>query len=175
MLEEKTDNEQINEISDSKLEEKDNSINISFNPNKKESSISNLIDDRVNSISFIDLVIGKLKYYSFLNNHFICKKCNKVPRIEFADLNMLNYACGCLEDKNLGIDTIKEKSITEFENDRGNITKYLKCQIHHKKYHYYCKYCNVNLCRDCLSKQTQHRYHAIYLFDLHIFETNEMI
>jgi hypothetical protein len=173
----KTDNKQINEINDSKLEEKeDNSINIFFNSDKKENpSFSNSIEDNINSISFIEAFIGKLKNYSFFYNHFICKKCNKVPRIEFVDLKNLNYTCSCHEDKNLGFDIIKEKSITEFENDKGDITKYLKCQIHHKKYHYYCKYCNVNLCRECLSQQIRHRYHALYLFDLHIFETNEII
>ena len=40
MLDEKNNNKQINEISNSKLEEKDNSINISFNPNKTEKSQS---------------------------------------------------------------------------------------------------------------------------------------
>jgi len=175
MLKEKIDNEQINEINDSKSEEKDNSI-ISFNPNQKEkSSLSSSIDDKANSISFIDAVIGKIKYYSFLNYHFVCKKCNKVPWIEFVDLNNLNYVCYCHENKNLGIDIIKEKSIVEFENDKGDLTKYLKCQEHHKKYHYYCKYCNVNLCRECLSKNEKHRYHVIYVFDFHNFETNEII
>ena len=173
----KTDNKQINEISDSKLEEKDNSINIFFNSIKKENSSisSSIIEDNINSIPFIEVVVENFKNYSFLNNHFICKKCNKVPRIEFVYLEKLNYTCSCHEDKNLGISIIKEKSIAEFENDKSDITKYLKCQIHHKKYHYYCKYCNVNLCRECLSKQINHRYHALYLFDLHIFETNEII
>ena len=186
ILKEKTDNKQNNEISDSKLEEKeDSSINSFFDPNKKdESSLSSLITENVNSISFkdkensislIEPFIKQLKNYSFSNFHFICKKCNKVPRIEFVNLNILNYFCTCHEDKNLGIDIIKEKSITEFENDKDDVTKYLKCQIHHKKYHYYCNYCNVNLCRECLSKQTVHRYHVLYYFDLHIFEINEMI
>ena len=65
--------------------------------------------------------------------------------------------------------------MVKFKNDKVDIIKYLKCQTHHKNYHYYCKYCKVNLCRECLSKQTKHRYHALYLFDLHIFETNEII
>ena len=182
ILEEKNNNEKINEISNSKLEEKENSINISFNPNKTENSqslfsISNVINDDINSISFnsTDVAIKKIISYSFLNDHFICLKCNQVPRIEFIDLKKFNYTCGCHEDKNIEIDKIKEKSIAEFENDKDEITKYLKCQIHHKKYHYYCKYCNVNLCRECLSKKTEHRYHSLYLFDLHIFETNEII
>ena len=179
MLEEKIDNEQINEINDSKLEEKDNSINISFNPNKKEKSqslLSILIYDDVNSISInrTDIAIRKMISYSFLNYHFICQKCKKVPRIEFVDLKKLNYTCSCQKDKNLEIEVIKDKSIAEFENGKGDITKYLKCQIHHKKYHYYCKFCNINLCRECLSKQEKHRYHVLYLFDLHIFEINEI-
>ena len=182
MLDEKNNNKQINEISNSKLEEKDNSINISFNPNKTEKSqslfsISNVINDDVNSISInsTDIAIRNLISYSFLNAHFICQKCNKVPRIEFIELKKFNYICSCHEDKNLEIDKIKEKSICEFENDKDDIIKYLKCQVHHKKFHYYCKYCNTNLCRECLSKKTDHRYHALYLFDLHTFETNEII
>ena len=185
IFKEKIENKQINEISDSKLEGNDKSISFSFNPNKTEKSLtSNLIDDYVNSISFVDKessisfiepFIEKLKNFSFLDIHFICKKCNKVPRIEFVDLKMLNYTCSCHKDKNLGIDIIKDKSITEFENDNGDITKYLKCQIHHKKYHYYCKYCNINLCRECLSKQAKHISHIIYLFDFHTFEANENI
>ena len=177
-LEDKNDNEQINEISNSKSEEKDNLINISFNPNKKENfqslfSISNAINDDVNSISYnsTDIAIDK----SPSNNHFICQICKKIPRIEFISLNKFNYTCNCHADKNLGIDKIIEKSISEFENDKSDITKYLKCKIHHKKYHYYCKYCNVDLCRECLSKQEDHRYHALYLFDLHTFETNKII
>ena len=90
-------------------------------------------------------------------------------------MNKFNYTCSCHVNDNLGIDKIIEKSISEFENDKSDITKYLKCKIHHKKYHYYCKYCNVNLCRECLSKQEDHRYHALYLFDLHILETKEII
>ena len=111
--------------------------------------------------------------YSFLNDHFICQKCNQVPRIELVELRKFNYTCSCHDDKNVGIDEIKEKSIAEF--DKVDITKYLKCKIHHKKYHYYCKYCKVNLCRECLSKKKEHRYHALYIFDLHIYETNEII
>ena len=182
MLEEKIDNEKINEINDSKLEEKDNSINISFNPNKKEKSqslfsISGLINDDVKSISFnyVDPIIRKIISYSFLNIHFICQKCNQIPTIDFIDLNKFYYACCCHEDKNLEIDKIKEKTLVKFKNDQVDNIKYLKCQTHHKNYHYYCKYCKVNLCRECLNKQTKHRYHALYLFDLHIFETNEII
>ena len=182
MLEDKNDNEQINEISNSKLEEKDSSINISFNPNKKEKSqslfsISNVVNDDVNSISFYsaDIAINKIMPYSPSNNHFICQICKKIPRIEFISLNKFNYTCSCHVNDNLGIDKIIEKSISEFENDKSDITKYLKCKIHHKKYHYYCKYCNVDLCRECLSKQEDHRYHALYLFDLHILETKEII
>jgi len=182
MLEEKNDNEKINEISNSKLEEKDNSINISFNPNKTEKSqslfsISNVINDDANSISYnsVDITINKIITYSPSNNHFICQICKKIPRIEFISLNKFNYTCCCQVNDNLGIDIIKEKSIAEFENEKSYINKYLKCQTHHKKFHYYCKYCNVNLCRDCLSKKEDHRYHALYLFDLHNFETNEII
>ena len=88
MLEEKNDNEQINEISNSKLEEKDSSINISFNPNKKENfqslfSISNAINDDVNSISYnsTDIAINKIMPYSPSNNHFICQICKKIPEL----------------------------------------------------------------------------------------------
>ena len=174
MLEEKIDNKLINKISDSKLEEKDNSINISFNLNIKEKSqsLSSFINDEVNSIS-LDEAIKNMISYSFLNDHFICQKCNQVPRIELVELRKFNYTCSCHNDKNVGIDKIKEKSIAEF--DKVDITKYLKWKIHHKKYHYYCKYCKVNLCRECLSKKTEHRYHALYIFDLHIYETNEII
>jgi len=182
MLEEKNDNEKINETSNSKLEEKDNSINISFNPNKTENSqslffLSNVINDEVDSISYnsVDITINKIITYSPSNNHFICQICKKIPRIEFISLNKFNYICNCQVNDNLGIDEIKEKSIAEFENEKNDLTKYLKCQTHHKKFHYYCKYCNVNLCRDCLIKKEEHRYHVLYLFDLHKFETNEII
>ena len=102
------------------------------------------------------------------------KKCNQIPRIEFVSLNKFNYTCGCHEDKNLGIDTIKKRSIID-EKDKVNITKYLKCQIHYKEFYYYCLNCKVNLCRECLSKLADHRKHGLYLFDLNIFEANENI
>ena len=134
--------------------------------------MSSFIYDVINSIS-LDAIIKEKISYSLLNNHFICLKCKQVPRIEFSDfinLNKFNYTCNCYKDKNIEIDKIKEKSIAKFKNN-----KVLKCQMHHKEYLYYCKYCNVNLCRECLSKKTEHRFHALYLFDLHIFETNEII
>ena len=86
MIEEKIDNELINEISYPKKEEKDNSINISLNSNKieKSHSLSSFIYDVINSIS-LDAIIKEKISYSLLNNHFICLKCKQVPRIEFSD------------------------------------------------------------------------------------------
>jgi len=179
-LQKKIDNEQINEINNSKLEEKDYSFNSSFDSNKKEKSqslLSTSINDILNSLSFNnkEVAIEKLISYSGdylgIRAHFVCQGCNQVPRIKFIDLNKFKYTCRCHEDENLGIGIIKDKFIVE-ENGKIDIIKYLKCQIHQKKYHYFCQYCKINLCRKCLS---EHRYHDFDIFDSHTLEANEMI
>ena len=83
------------------------------------------------------------------NFHFLCKKCNKIPIIQFIQKNKVKYICKCEQSpRELFIKDVfdllyfKENEIEEKEK--------LKCRIHKdEKYIFYCQKCQKNLCPKC--------------------------
>jgi len=110
--------------------------------------------------------------------HFICKKCHKIPIIEFNSLKSFNYSCICYKCQNISLEEIiKEYIVRENEEDlndnNNNIKNYLKCQIHIENYAYYCKYDYMQLCRTCIKQKYFHQFHPLYNFDCYFFEINQ--
>lgn len=149
----------------------------------KESSLSNFIQDTENSFSLEKSLktknTKKLSYFFDINDHFICRNCKTVPIINFVSLKNVDCSCSCYEIKNMSINDVFIKYIVrdiEVENGEivnNNIENYLKCNKHMKNYLYYCKICQKNLCRNCLSETNIHKIHSLFIFDLNIFELNE--
>ena len=99
--------------------------------------------------------------FSFQNEHFICKCCFEVPRIQIIKINTINYECKNKKHIISIDDLLKElESIPEFEEDKKD---YLLCREHKKKYRYYCNKCNCNICRECLRKTENHLGHASFV------------
>ena len=176
ILKEKTDNKQNNEISDSKLEEKeDSSINSFFDPNKKdESSLSSLITENVNSISFkdkensislIEPFIKQLKNYSFSNFHFICKKCWRIPTLKFIKKNKLLYTCKCEESpREIFIKNIYD-FLVDINKNKVDINEVLKCKKdENEKYIFYCEECKKNRCNKCSNDYVYNHINSIKFF-----------
>ena len=100
--------------------------------------------------------------------HYLCKKCNSFPIIQFINNEYIRYSCNCKENKNIiiSLNEIFNKSnnflcnikSTEFlylsyesENNKEKEENIgLFCNIHkYKKFKYYCIKCNKNLCKKC--------------------------
>ena len=126
----------------------------------------------------------KLKLLDFFNEnrHFYCKKCYSFPIVKLED-NKLCIICNCEDDK-FGKENEKIKNIFEYiinkneliNNEKENfITSSFCCNKHIKKYKYYCKICQKNLCRKCLQNEEEHHDHDLVLFDSNLDEIDEKI
>ena len=90
------------------------------------------------------------------NSLLICPICRFIPKISLNELsNEITYFCAISSPN-----PVKCKNRTYPLNYFNNCTNMLskndinintKCFIHNKKYNYYCNYCEINLCLDCLN------------------------
>jgi hypothetical protein len=90
------------------------------------------------------------------NNCLLCPICKLIPKIFLNELsNEITYFCAISSP-----DSVKCKNRTYPLNYFNNYSNILskneinintKCFIHNKKYNYYCNYCEINLCLDCLN------------------------
>ena len=86
----------------------------------------------------------------------ICPICKLIPKIFLNELsNEITYFCAISAQN-----SVKCKNRTYPLNYFNNYTNMLskndinintKCFMHNKKYNYYCNYCEINLCLDCLN------------------------
>ena len=129
-----------------------------------ESSLTIKSNEEVNFES------NELIPYSLPKDHFICKKCLKIPNINFnKSLNSIQYSCKC--EKSIGSlkDIINKYTIQEKSNENVIIDN-LICKNHQEKFAYYCEKCQKNLCRTCLRYEMDlHNEHNIYNFDLFMY------
>ena len=109
------------------------------------------------------------------NRHFFCKKCYSFPKVEleFETNGKILVFCSCEPDK-FDKENEKNKKIYEYivnkyeliNNEKENfITNSFLCNKHIKKYKYFCKICQKNLCRKCLQIEEAHNMHDLILFD----------
>ena len=111
--------------------------------------------------------IENICYYSFPNEHLICKDCKTVPLILFKNINTIFYEC---DDKKV----YKELN-SIFCSEDDDYSAYLICQTHKKIYKYFCTYCNMNICEDCLRKMKKHLDHSLIIFDQMYYSIKEKI
>ena len=85
--------------------------------------------------------------FSCKNDHFLCNKCYKAPKLQI-DENNENFIVQCHQKDNgktyTNIQNLKLNYI--YENDDIEI---LKCQEHQKNFKDYCQICRQNYCEDC--------------------------
>ena len=87
---------------------------------------------------------------NFLNFKFLCKFCQKIPKIEFIKNSKIKFICECeISPREVPVNRIFEYLHNSSENNI-NISGILKCHMHKdEKYILYCKKCNINLCFKC--------------------------
>lgn len=128
--------------------------------------ISNKSETDINEEKSINSTEQKELIYKI----FFCKKCKEIPSINFLKDNTLNINCKCKEIMNQKTkDFIEEHLIKKNEKE---LKKYLYCQIHEKKFIYYCIDCNDNLCEECASLK-EHENHK-NTFKYLIIDENEI-
>lgn len=93
-----------------------------------------------------------------------------IPKIVFIG-NILQILCSCGVNLKLTIDEVYEKYVHDYE-DNSLVEKYYKCQLHKKKWRYYCFECKKNLCSKCC-KQCKHNNKSLFVFDKEIVKTEE--
>ena len=88
----------------------------------------------------------------YMNYHFLCKKCEHVPIMEFSKKGKIRYSsCRCKKKyKNISIDEIYEYlyKIDESKEEESG-TKNLKCFLHEEKFSFYCKTLKRDYCLKC--------------------------
>jgi len=153
--------------------------NLSSSSFIKSTSLSYHIVEEYNSTIFSaennNSEIEGILPYCDNDSHFICRKCHKIPIIKFNNsLTYFNYSCSCFISREISLKNIINEYIVKEneENANANIESYLKCQIHHENFFFYCKMDNINLCRSCLRKKYLHQYHSLYPFDFYYYDIN---
>ena len=96
--------------------------------------------------------------------YFICDYCFTSPKFSFI-INKLHVKCDCKKLDQLLISDFIEKYTT---HDKNVIEEYLCCKNHGRKYEYYCKYCRVNLCKDCMLDDVHKNHYPEKLLDENI-------
>ena len=137
--------------------------NSKFSNISKENS-SNYIDYSYRIIqSSIFSYISKSeneKLYKFI----ICPKCCSTPEILFKTTKSINILCNCSKIENDRMEDIINNYIIGNKNIKVKIGDY-SCKIHfNKKYEYFCKDCNKNICRDCKVIDDKHSTHELLPF-----------
>ena len=67
---------------------------------EEEASISTFPEN--DSINFIEGILP----FSENDSHFICRKCHKIPVIEFNSLKTFNFSCICFKYQNISLEDI---------------------------------------------------------------------
>ena len=165
--------EGINNNSSSFIKNTSFSTSLSYHIIEEQGSIS-FTPNRNNSTVIKEGILPFSEY----DSHFICRRCHKIPIIEFNSLRTFNTSCLCTKNQNIPLlDIIKEYVVRDKEesiNDNNNIERYLKCILHNKNFVYYCKYDYTHLCRTCIKQNSSfHQIHFIYNFDFYFFEINQ--
>ena len=89
----------------------------------------------------------------------VCKFCNNIYTINFNNIASVNATCKCSYIINFFIDDYLKQVIT----DKIKLDN-LICNIHKKKYDFYCHDCNKDLCEDCISSNFCHEEHTFFYF-----------
>ena len=120
-----------------------------FNQDKSEKFLNFY---KNNSLELSD--ISSIKKSKFSQNyHFLCKFCQKIPKVRFIQNNKINFFCECEKSpREINITKIFELLFNSLEDDI-DINEILKCYMHKdEKYILYCKKCNKNLCFKCVNE-----------------------
>lgn len=86
----------------------------------------------------------------------ICPICKLIPKIYLNELsNEITYFCAISPPKSVKCKN-RTYPLNYFNNyanmsSKNDININTKCFLHNKKYNYYCNYCEINLCLDCLN------------------------
>ena len=178
------ENDKLKSEIDKLKEDINNSLSSSSSFMKNESTSSSL-SQNIFSIhdSYIYLpednsteIKEVISNFSEDNSHFLCRKCHKIPIIEFNDsLENFNLSCSCGRNQNISLNNIiKDYIVIENEKNKNfRIENYLKCEKHKENFAYYCKFDEQNLCRACLKEKYYHQAHPLYYIDFYFSEINQ--
>ena len=164
------DQENLQNYSFSQSEERNSSLFYEDVEQKEENSSE--LENSGNSLILRNSIQSEIyiRPENYSNIHFLCKNCRSIPTIEFINVLNIIYTCGCYKNYQINIlnffdDTllnIDEKS----EEQNKIIIDSFYCKKHKKqKFLYYCKKCNISVCRKCLRKEKEHIDHNFYIFD----------
>lgn len=78
------------------------------------------------------------------------------------------------ESNSIQTKMIVEKQVNEESKEKNPHFLILKCKEHKEEFVYYCKECNLNICRKCLTQSGNHKDHQLDLFDTKTFEINKI-
>ena len=118
--------------------------NDTYNKNKSE-----------NSNNFISNFSNLESKHLFI----MCGKCGEIPKIIFKSLKLVNISCKCKNIENESLDELNEYFIY-FQNNKVKIDNYT-CAFHPlKKFKYFCRDCDRNICKYCKTKDNKHNTHT---------------
>ena len=91
----------------------------------------------------------------------LCPICKVIPKIIINELsNEITYICLSPSEKykkrNYPLSYFNNNTNTNIIT-KNNININTKCNIHNKKYNYYCNFCDENLCNDCINKNIENK------------------
>ena len=129
-----------------------------------------------------------IEFKSFEKLHYKCN-CHEITEAnikEILTIYISDEEKNNLKSKNNNNEVIKKiddkevKSQTKTVDDDKKIENKshllsLKCNLHNKKYAYYCLECKVNVCRKCISEGDSHVNHPLDLFDKYFFEIDPIL
>ena len=111
----------------------------------------------------------KSKFFGCHNNLAL-----DIPKIVFIG-NILQILCSCGINLKLTIDKVYEEYVHDYDyEDNSLFENYYKCQMHKKKWRYYCFECKKNLCSKCC-KQCKHNNKSLFIFDKEIVKAEEYV
>ena len=101
------------------------------------------------------------------NFYFVCKRCIKIPIVEFKIPDEIIITCNC-NDYTYNNERNVFEHFFVFEDEKKynqiNFQELLICKDHQQKYEFYCGNCFQNLCKYCFYKNI-HENHTILIFD----------
>ena len=164
-------------------EDINNSLSSSFfmkNDSTSSSLTQRIFNDHDSYIYFPEDNIIEIKEiisnFAEDGSHFLCRKCHKIPIIEFTDcLDIFNLSCSCGRNQNISLKNIIKEYIVRENEEIGNVSteSYLKCEKHKENFAYYCKFEEQHLCRACLKEKYFHQAHPLYYIDFYFSDINQ--
>ena len=164
-------------------EDINNSLSSSFfmkNDSTSSSLTQHIFNDHDSYIYFPEDNIIEIKEiisnFAEDGSHFLCRKCHKIPIIEFTDcLDIFNLSCSCGRNQNISLKNIIKEYIVRENEEIGNVSteSYLKCEKHKENFAYYCKFDDLHLCRACLKEKYFHQAHPLYYIDFYFSDINQ--